>query len=129
LRAKESLDNERRTDFDLYVPNHFYAAYIFDQAGTHKEDIRFLIEGDQRLDYAVGTGGCLKQWTSRAALTDSLFAFIIRPMMKMRAWFCTIFSMRKKYIMKYETQRRLMNMFSWEGIFRKRGFDSFCHFV
>jgi len=37
-----------------FVPPTIYAANIFDQAGTHKKDIRFLIEGAQRLDYAVG---------------------------------------------------------------------------
>ncbi len=34
-------------------PRHFYAAYIYDEAETHKEDVATLIEQAQELEYPV----------------------------------------------------------------------------
>jgi len=53
MNIKEVLDTGRSPEIETFTPNHFYAAYIFDQAETHKEDIRILLEEAQRLVYPV----------------------------------------------------------------------------
>jgi hypothetical protein len=45
--------NSRGEERELYGSNHFYAAYVFDQAETHRVDITTLIDEAQRLGYPV----------------------------------------------------------------------------
>jgi len=50
---REMLDQSRLQERELCCPNHFYAAYVFDQADAHKEDTKALIEEAGRLGYPV----------------------------------------------------------------------------
>ena len=48
---QEDLD-QPETSEDLN-PRHFYAAYVYDEAEAHKEDVATLVEKAQELDYPV----------------------------------------------------------------------------
>jgi hypothetical protein len=47
---------------EFYCSNHFYAAYVFDHAETHRVDITTIIEEAQRLGYP----GVRYWWLSQA---------------------------------------------------------------
>jgi hypothetical protein len=49
----ELTDKNSRGYPEHCCSNHFYAAYIFDQAETHREDINTLIDEAQHLGYPV----------------------------------------------------------------------------
>jgi hypothetical protein len=49
----ERLNRKGRGEQEFCSPNHFYAAYIFDQAETHRVDITVLIEEAGRLTCSV----------------------------------------------------------------------------
>jgi hypothetical protein len=49
----ERPDQSDGGEHELCCSNHFYAAYVFDQAETHKGDITTLIDEAQRLGYPV----------------------------------------------------------------------------
>jgi hypothetical protein len=47
----ELPDRSGERERELCCSNHFYAAYVFDQAETHRTDITTLIDEAQRLGY------------------------------------------------------------------------------
>jgi len=49
------IENQQRygKKAEIVDPHHFYAAYVFDQAETHRQDILMLIEQAQRLGYPL----------------------------------------------------------------------------
>jgi len=49
----EMPDRSGGGEGELCCSNHFYAAYVFDQAETHRVDITTLIDEAQRLGYPV----------------------------------------------------------------------------
>jgi hypothetical protein len=49
----ELLGRNSQPDGELCFSNHFYAAYVFDQAESHEKDITTIIEESQHLGYAV----------------------------------------------------------------------------
>ena len=49
----ELPDGNDRGERELCRSNHFYAAYVFDEADSHKTDITTLIEEAGRLRYPV----------------------------------------------------------------------------
>ncbi|MCX6054620.1 MAG: hypothetical protein NTZ74_06880 [Chloroflexi bacterium] len=54
MNIKEVLDIGRSSEIETLPPTYyFYAAYIFDQVETQKEDIRFLLEESQHLGKTV----------------------------------------------------------------------------
>jgi hypothetical protein len=49
----ELFERRGRPAQELCLSNHFYAAYVFDQAEIHQKDISIIIEESQRLGYPV----------------------------------------------------------------------------
>jgi hypothetical protein len=69
----ELPDQNGGVERELCGSNHFYAAYVFDQADSHRSDITTLIEETGRLGYPVRYW-----WLSQAMdIQDSLDRLIV----------------------------------------------------
>lgn len=53
MGKRERLEGDHPPTIELCRSNHFYAAYVFDQAETHRVDITTLINEAQGLGYPV----------------------------------------------------------------------------
>jgi hypothetical protein len=53
MRNHETVEKSYQPEIEICYPNHFYAAYIFDQAESHQQDIGAIIEESQHMRYPV----------------------------------------------------------------------------